>query len=500
MHTMAGQHDHDDQNFIELLNSPETALKHAPTMLYTCAIRSGPASETLFIPTFITSNIKDIFGYDAAGILGQARWWQDHLHPDDRPRILKGLEALFAEGRLSHSYRFRHREGDYLWVQDDVALVRDQAGDPLQILGAWRDISLRLRTVQELRKYYDQYRRLFENITDIYYQTDMDGHVQLISPSCLEQTGYAPEELLGRPVTDFYADPAQREELLEALRQKETVNDFELELVAKDGSTRHASVTSHILRDRNGRQLGVEGILRNVTERHRDREQLSMLLQENRSLMLQLMQVQEEERRLLARELHDELGQLLTGISVRAEYIGRKTTDADISSKANEIAHETDALFSLSRAILKRLRPASLDTLGLSAALKELVDNWNAQTGAECTLHIDEDIDHLDEMHTIAIYRLVQEGLTNAYRHGKADRVDLVIQVLPPSEDQLRLVQIEIEDNGKGIHVENFATGMGLIGMRERVHALGGVFLITDLPRDGVRIEATIPLEGTHGQ
>jgi PAS domain S-box-containing protein len=494
MHTMAGQHDHDDQQLIELVSSPEALLKYVPSILYTCDFRNGPASETPFIPTFVSANIEDIFGYDAAGILGQASWWQDHLHPDDRPRILKGLEALFAEGRLSHSYRFRHREGDYLWVQDDVALVRDQAGDPLQILGAWRDISLRLRTVQELRKYYDQYRRLFENITDIYYQTDIDGHVQLISPSCLEQTGYAPEELLGRPVTDFYADPAQREYLLEALRQKETVNDFELELVAKDGSTRYASVTSHILRDQEGRQLGVEGILRNVTERHRDREQLSMLLQENRSLMLQLMRVQEEERRLLARELHDELGQLLTGISARAEYIGKKAADADISSKANEIAHETDALFSLSRAILKRLRPASLDTLGLAAALDELVGNWNEQTGAECTLRIDEDIDHLDEEHTIAIYRLVQEGLTNAYRHGKADHVDIVIQNVPPSETRRRSVLIQIEDNGKGIHVENIAAGLGVIGMRERVHALGGVFLITDMPHDGVHIEATIPL------
>jgi PAS domain S-box-containing protein len=497
---MAGQHEHDDQKLIELLSSPEILLKHAPSMLYTCEIRSGPASDTLFIPTFVTSNIKDVFGYDAAGILGQSSWWQDRLHPDDRPRILAGLEALFAEGRLSHSYRFRHRDGDYLWVQDDVALVRDQAGNPLQAVGAWRDISLRQRTVQEFRKYYDQYRRLFENITDIYYQTDMDGHVQLISPSCLAQTGYAPEEMLGRPVTEFYADPTQREELLEALREKETVNDFELKLIHKDGSSRYASVTCHLLRDWNGRPVGIEGIVRNVTERHQDREQLSMLLQENRGLTLQLMQVQEEERHLLARELHDELGQLLTGISVRAEYIGRRTTDADISSKAGEIARETDALFGLSRAILKRLRPASLDTLGLAAALKELVDNWNKQTGAESTLHIDEDIDHLDEMHTIAIYRLVQEGLTNAYRHGKADRVDIVIQNLPQSESRLRSVQIEIEDNGKGIRVETFATGMGLIGMRERVHALGGVFLITDLPRDGVRIEATIPLEGTHGQ
>jgi len=487
----------DNQEFIELLRKPETITKHISSILYICDVRIGATSENKnqFPPIFVSPNIRDVFGYDPSEVLGDAHWWLNHLHPDDRSRILADLETLFARGSLSHTYRFQRSEGDYLWVQDDVALVLDQAGNPMQIVGAWRDISIRKKAMEELIKYYDRYRTLFENIVDIYYRTDLDGRLQLISPSCLTQTGYTPEEVIGRPVTDFYADPAQREALLGALHEKETVNDFEVKLVAKDGSIRYASVTSHLIRDReNGQPVGVEGILRNVTERHHDRERMGTLLQENRSLMLQLMQVQEDERHQLARELHDELGQLLTGISARAEYIGRKNADADISSKADEIVHETDTLFRLSHDILKRLRPASLDTLGLAAALEELIGNWNKQTGAACTLRIDEDIDHLDELHAIAIYRLVQEGLTNAYRHGQADRVDIVIQSLPQSESRPRSMQIEIEDNGKGIHVENVATGMGTIGMRERVHALGGVFLITDMPQDGVRIEATIPL------
>lgn len=198
---------------------------------------------------------------------------------------------------------------------------------------------------------------------------------------------------------------------------------------------------------------------------------------------------------MLARELHDELGQSLTGIDARAEYISKQTGDPDILSTAHEIARDTKALFRLSHAILKRLRPASLDTLGLAAALEELVNDWSKQTGSACTLHIDEDINHLGENYNIAIYRLVQEALTNAYRHGKATHVNVTIQNLPQTESRPHSLQIEIEDNGKGIRVENVATGMGMIGMRERVHALGGVFLIADLPFDGVRIDATIPLQ-----
>jgi len=492
---MSNDHDPDSQEFIELLGDPGSTWELAPSIIYTCDIDNATISAHRFSPTFVSHNTKDIFGYDASEILGHADSWREHMHPDDRSRIFSSLDTLFAQAKLSLIYRLRDKRGAYHLVRDELALVPDQTGAPTQIVGAFRNITLRKKAMEELEKYYAQYRKLFENIVDIYYRTDLDGRLQLISPSCLTQTGYTPEEVIGRPVTDFYADPAQREILLMALLEKEKVNDFEIKLVAKDGATKYASVTSHLIRDRNnGLPIGVEGILRDITERHQNREQMTRLLRENRALMLQVMQVQEDERHQLARELHDELGQLLTGISARAEYIGRKNADSDISSKADEIVHETDILFRLSHDILKRLRPASLDTLGLSAALEELIGNWNKQTGAACTLRIDEDIDHLDELHAIAIYRLVQEGLTNAYRHGQADRVDIVIQNLPQSESRLRSLQIEIEDNGKGIHVENVATGMGTIGMRERVHALGGVFLITDMPHDGVRIEATIPL------
>jgi len=337
---------------------------------------------------------------------------------------------------------------------------------------------------------------LFEHMIDIYYKVDMDERIVYASPSCLAQTGYRQEEIIGRPAQEFYADPTQRQAMLSVLLEQGQVSDYELEMIHKDGTPIFASVTAHILTDQDKRPVGMEGILRNITQRKQAEQTRDALVQENRGLMRQVMQVQEDERRMLARDLHDELGQLLTSIDARAEYIARHTDNDDLRDVAEEIVRDTRASFDASHAVLLRLRPATLDTLGLDAALTELCGQWQQQVGIDCILRIDGEIDHLSEMHAIAIYRLVQEGLTNAHRHAKAKRVEVVLRNVPPHAGRAGQVQIEINDNGKGLHVQTVATGMGVIGMRERVHALGGTFLLTHVPTDGVRIEAMLPIDG----
>lgn len=219
------------------------------------------------------------------------------------------------------------------------------------------------------------------------------------------------------------------------------------------------------------------------------------LLQDNRSLMRQLMQVQEEERRLLARDLHDELGQLLTGIEVRAEFVARHAKRAAVRTAAEDIIRDLRLMFDASHDTLFRLRPATLDTLGLAAALTELIDQWDQCADIGCTLQIEGPLDHLDELHAIAIYRLVQEGLTNALRHGKADRMMVNVNCDSPHHGDAGRVLVEIVDNGKGLPEQGKSGGLGIIGMRERVHALGGSFSMTNITGGGVRIEALLPLD-----
>ncbi|HXH64948.1 MAG TPA: ATP-binding protein, partial [Mariprofundaceae bacterium] len=161
---------------------------------------------------------------------------------------------------------------------------------------------------------------------------------------------------------------------------------------------------------------------------------------------------------------------------------------------AAEIVRDTQASFGASRATLVRLRPSVLDALGLTAALMELAGKAKRRTGTDCILHIEGRIDRLDDIHAITIYRMVQEALTNAQRHGGADRVEVAVKHVLPRRGRRGQVRIKIDDNGTVRSGEGLSEGMGIIGMRERVHALDGTFRLTHNPHDGVHIEATLPL------
>jgi len=462
---------------------------------------------------------------------------------------------------------------------------------------------------------------VIEAMLDIYYQTDMQGKLLYISPSCLSQTGYRPEELIGRSVTDFYADAGQRNGLLAELQKSGMVNDFTARLVHKDGQPRYASVTSRMMHDEQGRPTGVEGILRNITERmlaeerlkesearlgalfqscpdyalllemqasgpplivdandaffekfgytrkemvgqpitrfetpasvaqvddrramladgeaahfeveHRCRDgstffarvssrivpgtvgpnimvveqditsiklaefEQKRLLEENRRLMRNIMRLQEEERRRLARDLHDDLGQLLTSIDTNASYIFRYADDREVHDAAGQIIRDAQSAFDATHDVLLKLRPTTLDALGVKAALQELADHWSSKHGVVCHLDVDGDIDRMDDMRAIAVYRVIQEGVTNARRHGRASRINVRTRIMPNDRGHEALL-VEIEDNGKGGHIETLSSGLGIIGMRERVHAMGGTFMLTNLPKGGVRIEAIVPLQ-----
>lgn len=332
---------------------------------------------------------------------------------------------------------------------------------------------------------------LVDSMFDVYYQTDMQGHLLLISPSCFSQTGYRPEEVIGKNVTDFYADPDQREALLNILREHGLVSDFTVKLIHKDGQPRYASVTSRLMLNEHHEPIGIEGILRNVTSRYCTDSEHEKLLRENRQLMRMLIQAQEEERSRLVYDLHNELEQLLNRIDTSAAYIAEHAGDEDVRANAEEIQRDVRAAFEGSHGVLMGLGPGTLDTLGLQAALKKLADRWNGMPGAECLLEVDGDIDQLELLTSIAIYRLIEEGIANACRYGKECRTTIRVKRL--AVEGKAVVRVLFLVDGKDLQVEALASGLGMMGMQARTHALGGAFTLTQVPQNGLHIEATIP-------
>ena len=223
---------------------------------------------------------------------------------------------------------------------------------------------------------------------------------------------------------------------------------------------------------------------------------LATLLLENRRLAQQYMQLQESERKFLARELHDELGQYLNAIKIDAVAIQQRASDdaLPLLRASSAIIKHTDHVHAVVRDLIRKLRPIGLDELGLKAALEHFLDDWRQRLPH---LHFDilleGDLDGVGEPLALALYRLLQEGLTNVSKYAQAERVEVRLlrsKSTTPTGDE---VVFSLVDDGCGTDLSESNFGLGLIGMRERVEMLGGQFHVTTKPARGFSVLARIP-------
>lgn len=216
---------------------------------------------------------------------------------------------------------------------------------------------------------------------------------------------------------------------------------------------------------------------------------------ESRRLTARLMQVQEDERRALARDLHDEFGQSLTATTALAALIeANAEPDRDeIAADARAIARIQQGMMETLRSTLVRLRSQSIEEVGLEANLRQLVADYNTQTGSKavCRLDISGRLAMLHRRVAVDIYRIAQECLTNASRHGTPTKIQLRVEHVDQGDKHVALV---VEDDGGGdVRTFKKGAGFGLQGMRERIAALGGSLDIGNVAH-GIRVSATIPL------
>jgi two-component system, NarL family, sensor histidine kinase UhpB len=247
---------------------------------------------------------------------------------------------------------------------------------------------------------------------------------------------------------------------------------------------------------RRWRELAVEMRARSVVE-----ETNLRMLAQNRQLARELIQLQEQERRHLARELHDELGQCCVAIKVDAAAIAQDTRERlpAAYASARAIAETAGHLHDVVRGMLQRLRPTGLDDLGLVACLQVLVESWSERNGIACTFAAEGALDGFDEVTNIAFYRTVQESLTNIARHARAAQATVTIRRPAADASAGDCITLTIEDNGAGIRTDSVRNGFGVLGMSERVNALGGSLSFSAVPSGGTRIEAVLPVANAAG-
>lgn len=327
---------------------------------------------------------------------------------------------------------------------------------------------------------------------------NLQGDISLWNPAAERMFGYTAGEMIGQSAARLIP-PGRENELrhnLSVIAERRLLENFETQRLAKDGRLLDVALSAAPFIDpHNNQVVGDICTMRDITE-HNRAEEAERKLEESRQLTQIIRQHIEDERRSLARELHDELGQYVTAVKTFAVAIGNKTRDTlpEIAASSQTIVAAANHIYDGMHNIIRQLRPGALDNLGFAETLRDAVAQWQAQNPQmRFNLQCPDQLDDLGETLNINLYRIVQEAVTNAVRYSEADEINITLKRTPGGD-----VSLTVQDNGVGMDINQIdqTQHFGLLGMRERVQALSGSFAVKSSPDKGVEIKVEIPIGG----
>lgn len=323
---------------------------------------------------------------------------------------------------------------------------------------------------------------------------DLQGNISFWNPAAERLFSYRAEEIVGASATRL-TPPGFEQEVagnLDAIKQRKVVENVETQRLTRDGRLVDVLVSAApMIEPGSEAVIGEIVSMRDITAQKRAQLAEAELMQ-NRRLTRAIQTRLEEERRSIARELHDELGQCVTAIRTIGAVISQRTqADPDTQRSAQTIVQVAGHIYDVVHGIIRQLRPSALDHLGLRDALEELLQTWRDRFGhVQAQMQLDGDLDRLGETINITVYRIVQECLTNVVRHAGASEVRISVK------RTANAIEVLVRDNGKGLgeRNESEAARFGLMGMRERVEGLDGEFEVQSRSGEGLSVRACIPL------
>jgi PAS domain S-box-containing protein len=450
---------------------------------------------------------------------------EGHTIPEifDREVAAK-MEARFHRAFEGETISYETEyNGRIYWTQH--AVMDDPAGHAIVIT---MDVTERKQAEKALGESEQRFRAIINQATAGIIRTDIQGSALFVNQAFCDMLGCSEDDLVDERIWK-YTHPDDIEEsrrLFDRLREKGKPFYLEERLIRNDGSTLWVNVSAAPILDEVDKPQSAVFIVVDITERKNAEEALQKLNLELESrvetrtaelqaanwalfesrrrlqiLSQRLVDVQEEERRAIARELHDRVGQTLTALNLNltivSDQLGSQGTGHMTERLADSIKLVTE-MISIVRDVMSDLRPIVLDEYGLDAALRAYLAKFEARYGIH--VHFDranqsQIIPHLGAGLEMTVLRIAQEALLNIARHAQADHVTLALQC---DEETLLL---SIEDNGVGIQSwhapANGRSGHGLMLMRERAEAVGGTLKISSIPAKGTRIEAYLPYENS---
>lgn len=438
---------------------------------------------------FVNERLCELLGYDQAEILEKGM--KEITHPEDYATNLK----LFARNiRQKKSFqvekRFLRKDGSIIWVSNNISPFFDSSDQLVFVQNITLDITDRKRAEEAVRKSEKQLQMVMESLKDYAIITfDLEGKITRLNSGAENIFGYSEQEIIGQDGAILFTP----EDRFNQIPQKEMQTALETGRaqderwhLRKDGTRFYASGVMQPLHD--GETEGFVKIARDETQRL-----ITEKAEREKETLRRLISSQEDERRRIARDIHDHFGQQMTALRLKLAKI-KTMRDAtpflDEIKEVEEIAARLDSDIDF---IAWELRPSSLDDLGLRITLGNFLNEWSNHTGVKSEYHV---VGVGERRFTYEIktnlYRIAQEALNNIYKHAQADKVEVIFE---KRGDELLLV---IEDNGVGFDVENKDNrqkGIGLIGIHERAAIIGGVAEIESQKGLGTTVFARVPVK-----
>ena len=401
------------------------------------------------------------------------------------------------------------------------------ASSAYQILESLDALSIQTAESKKAERAAGLLAAIVDSSDDAIVSKNLDGIIMSWNPGAERIFGYTAEEAVGQHISLIIPPDRRNEEtmIMERLKRGERVDHFETVRMRKDGTSLDVSLTISPLKDRHGRVVGASKVGRDITERKVAQEELRsseerlrnlanglenqvrvrthQLEQRNaevldqseqlRELSSRLMRTQDDERRRIARDLHDSAGQVVTALGLQLASITQHSLKPQVRKAAQESLELVRQLSKEIRTVSYLLHPPLLDEIGLSGAIRWFIEGLAERSGLKIELLIPKDFGRLPDDLEVAVFRIVQECLTNIHRHSGSETATIRLS------NNGNNISLEIQDEGKGIPAEKLTeiqaqrSGVGIAGMRERVRHLKGVMNVQSNSK-GTKISVTIPI------
>jgi PAS domain S-box-containing protein len=424
---------------------------------------------------------------------------QLYANPEDRLRFQK---LIADEGEVNgFEVQFKHPTKGLVWVSIHSKVIHDEQGNIRYYDGAIEDITESKRAAEALIESEARYRSLFENNHAVMLLINPDNAaITDANAAACAYYGWSRDELMKRRIDEINTLTSEEVYAEMKLARSEKRNHFFFKHRRADGTIRDVEVYSGPILLKGKTML--YSLVHDIMDRRQAEEESRASHSQLRALAVRLQQIREEERVMIAREIHDEMGGGLTGLKMDLSWLLRKMSDADPGEERVALMDRIhtsntliDHMIRMVRRISTDLRPSVLDDLGLIAALEWQLSEFTKRTEIPHEFSTTFEYIHMEEHIAVAVFRIFQEALTNVGRHSRATKVAVDLREGQRSLFGDETLVLEIRDNGRGITEEEIQNpeSLGLLGMKERVLTFRGNISISGEPGGGTTLVLKIP-------